>query len=149
MNASPMQLPQIFILRHYVDPDKAWLSAELNRRPVNPRSPSQNSHSPSSSSIYCKCLVSKYATRKSPFKLWFLSPPPWFFFLILHISTTCWGDLVVCSFLLFVFPFAFSMGEDGIVWKRACSSSTNTRQVEVSPASDLVPGMDLHGQQPA
>lgn len=40
---------------------------------------------------YSKDLVSKYATRKSPFKLWFLFPPPWFFFIILHVAITCWG----------------------------------------------------------
>lgn len=98
---------------------------------------------------YSKCLVSKYATRKSPFKLWFFSPPPCFFFIILHVAITCRGDLIVCSFLLFVFPFAFRMGEDGRGWKQARSPSTNTGQVEVSTASDSVPGAELHGQEPA
>lgn len=149
MGASPMHLPQVFILRHYVEPDKACLCAESNRAPVNPRSLSLNSHSSSSSAINNKCLVSKYATKKSPFKLWFLSPPPWFFFLILHVATACWGDLVVCSVLLFVFLFAFLMGEDGRGWKQACSSSTNMGQVEVSPASDLMLGTELPGREPA
>lgn len=148
MSASPMHLRRVFILRHYVDPHKAWLSAELNR-PVNPRSPSLNSHSPSFSAINSKCLVSKYATRKSPFKLWFLSPPPRFFFLILHVATTYWGDLVICFFLLFVFPFVFRAGEDGGGWKWTCSSSTNAGQVEVSPASDSAPGTEPLGQEPA
>lgn len=144
MSSSLMHLPWVFILRHDVDPDKDWLSAVLSRKPVNPISPSLNSHSPSSSAINSKHLVSKYATRKSPFKLWFLSTPP--LFLTLLVATTCQGDLVVCSFLLFVFPFALCMGEDDRGWKRTCSS-TNVGQVEVSPASDSVSGTELHGHE--
>lgn len=64
-----MHLPWDFILRHLVDPDKAWLSVKLNRKPKNPISPSQNSHSPSSSAMNSKFLFSKYATIKSPFIL--------------------------------------------------------------------------------
>lgn len=142
MSASPMHLTWVFVLRHDVDPDKDWLSAVLSRKPVNQTSPSLNSHSPSSSAINSKHLVSKYATRKSPFKLWFLSTPP--LFLILLAAATCWGELVVCSFLLLVFPFALCMGEDGRGWKWT-RSSTNVGQVKVSPASDSVSGTELHG----
>lgn len=144
MSVSPIHPPRVFILRHCVDPAKAWLRTQLNRRSVKPRSTSLNNHSPSSSAV-----IASVWFRKSPFKLWFFSPPPRFFFIILHVAITCRGDLIVCSFLLFVFPFALRMGEDGRGWKQAHSPSTNTGQVEVSTASDSVPGAELHGQEPA